>query len=163
MKNPYCHPDLPYYAKGMCRNCYERNLRERNPEFAQRQRDNTTNWVKVHKQRKAEINTRYQLRPDSKERKNLRKRKKTFASFGLSLDDGYKLLELQGHKCAICGKPAQIENNKRFLELDHDHETNKPRGFLCQKCNKGLGLLGDCIKGIERALKYLQNPPIKSL
>lgn len=162
-RKPYCHPHLPYYAKGMCRNCYEKDLRKRNPEFVERQRKNTSKWVENHKKQKALLDAKYQLRPDSKERKSLRKRKRMLASFGLSLDDADRLLEIQEYRCAICGATAQNENNKKFLEFDHDHETNKPRGFLCQKCNKGIGLLGDCVEGIESAFKYLQNPPFKLL
>jgi len=159
MKKPYCHPELPYYAKGMCRNCYEKDLRKRNPIFAQKQKENCSEWVKKHKRWKALDDSNYQLRPDSKERKSLRKRGTTLASFGLTLDDETKLLEIQNFKCAICGG----ESGARWYHLDHDHETNEPRGLLCSKCNKGIGLLGDCLEGIERALKYLQNPPFKIL
>jgi len=147
----------------MCRNCYEKDLRKGNPKFAERQRENTREWIKTHKRWKQKSDSKYRSRVENKERRSLRKRKRMLASFGLSLDDADKLLEIQEYKCAICGAIAQNENNKKSLEFDHDHETNKPRGFLCQKCNKGIGLLGDCSEGIERALKYLQNPPFKIL
>ncbi|NBP14756.1 hypothetical protein EBU95_10215 [bacterium] len=39
--------------------------------------------------------------------------------------------------------------------LDHDHETNKFRGWICERCNTGLGKLGDNIEGIVKALNYL--------
>jgi len=39
--------------------------------------------------------------------------------------------------------------------LDHDHTTDKFRGWICEKCNTGLGKLGDNIEGIVNALNYL--------
>ena len=39
--------------------------------------------------------------------------------------------------------------------LDHDHDTDKFRGWICERCNTGLGKLGDNIEGIVNALNYL--------
>lgn len=43
------------------------------------------------------------------------------------------LMDEQGGKCAICNDPLLA------AQLDHDHETGYIRGFLCRKCNMGLG------------------------
>lgn len=51
--------------------------------------------------------------------------------------------------CEICGVEGKVH-------WDHDHETGKFRGWLCVKCNTGLGKLGDNIEGLERALAYLR-------
>ncbi|KKK91601.1 hypothetical protein LCGC14_2711310 [marine sediment metagenome] len=32
------------YSLGLCRSCYEIDLRKRNPEFAERQRENSRQW-----------------------------------------------------------------------------------------------------------------------
>lgn len=45
------------------------------------------------------------------------------------------------HVCAICGKPERVAG--RRLARDHDHETGVVRGYLCQRCNMAVGLLGD--------------------
>jgi hypothetical protein len=42
------------------------------------------------------------------------------------------------------------------LHLDHDHSTGEFRGWLCAKCNTGLGLLGDSIEQLEMRLAYLK-------
>lgn len=58
--------------------------------------------------------------------------------------------------------PEHCENCKRKLEpgkkthLDHDHTTGKFRGWLCNKCNLGLGALGDSIAAVEHTLEYLK-------
>jgi hypothetical protein len=52
-------------------------------------------------------------------------------------------------KCQCCGK-------KTKLHCDHSHNKSKRfRGWLCSKCNVGIGNLGDTIVGLKRALKYL--------
>ena len=40
--------------------------------------------------------------------------------------------------------------------LDHDHNTNTIRGWICDRCNTGIGKLGDNIEGVEKALLYLK-------
>lgn len=54
--------------------------------------------------------------------------------------------------CELCGKPPNI---KRSLALDHCHETGAFRGWLCYRCNLGLGLLGDTAESLKRAIAYL--------
>ena len=50
--------------------------------------------------------------------------------FGPDFDEDRLYSEQQG-KCAICGTSESLEE----LELDHDHVTGRPRGFLCKNCN----------------------------
>jgi len=50
----------------------------------------------------------------------------------------------------LCGE----ESNK--LNLDHCHETNTFRGWLCYNCNVGLGKLKDSIEMLRRGIKYLK-------
>ena len=52
--------------------------------------------------------------------------------------------------CECCGK-FQIG----ALNLDHDHQTGKFRGWLCRRCNVGIGCLDDSIEGVLRAAAYL--------
>jgi hypothetical protein len=58
-------------------------------------------------------------------------------------------------RCECCGGPP----GSKGMCLDHDKRTNKIRGWLCQKCNTGIGLLGDDVAGLERAIAYLQKDP----
>jgi hypothetical protein len=34
-------------------------------------------------------------------------------------------------------------------------DTGRVRGLLCQNCNKGVGLLGDAVEGVQHALNYM--------
>ena len=54
--------------------------------------------------------------------------------------------------CQCCSRKSD-----KTLRLDHDHDTNKFRGWICDDCNIGIGKLGDDITGLLKALKYLEN------
>ena len=55
---------------------------------------------------------------------------------------------LKPGKCANCGSTEK-------LCIDHCHETEKPRGLLCHKCNTALGLLDDDVQKILGLSQYL--------
>lgn len=55
-------------------------------------------------------------------------------------------------RCECCGG---LPNGKGTLHLDHDHVTGRFRGWLCYRCNMGIGLLGDCVHGVACAVDYL--------
>ena len=54
-------------------------------------------------------------------------------------------------KCEICG----IVVSGQSLHMDHCHETGRLRGYLCHKCNAGLGMFNDSIFILGLAAKYL--------
>ena len=64
-------------------------------------------------------------------------------------------LEEQNHACYICKRP---HSNDRYgqLYIDHDHNTGKARGLLCQDCNHGLGKFFDNVEYLEKAIMYLR-------
>lgn len=59
-----------------------------------------------------------------------------------------------GLNCECCGTPRSAL--KRELHLDHNHETGAFRGWLCGRCNVGIGMLGDNVAGLQRAIAYLE-------
>lgn len=61
--------------------------------------------------------------------------------------------------CECCKKPLEHGNGRRKVDLacDHDRKTGAFRGWLCNRCNVGIGLLGDDEEGILTALEYLRN------
>ena len=69
-------------------------------------------------------------------------------------------------KCYICPICNQDEkqvkgkgntNNGSWV-LDHCHETETFRGWLCHKCNRALGGFDDSVEILNRAVTYLTKP-----
>ena len=59
--------------------------------------------------------------------------------YGLSIDDYDALVEKQNGLCAICGQPpTPTSRGASLLVVDHDHETGRVRGLLCNLCNPAL-------------------------
>ena len=55
----------------------------------------------------------------------------------------------KGIPCAICGKIHER------MVFDHCHKKNIFRGYLCDPCNRSLGILGDDIPNLTNAINYL--------
>jgi hypothetical protein len=71
-------------------------------------------------------------------------------NYGITLTQ-YELLSLdRNNRCDNCGDECEK------LVVDHDHHTGELRGLLCYSCNVGIGLLGDSLDGLERAMCYLR-------
>ena len=60
-----------------------------------------------------------------------------------------------GGLCDMCGKPPDGRGNE--LSIDHCHETGVFRGMLCNRCNKGIGLLMDDPELLRRAADYIEH------
>lgn len=54
--------------------------------------------------------------------------------------------------CEACGRKSK----RGALCLDHDHTTGAFRGWLCDRCNRAAGLLGDKTTGVRLLLVYLE-------
>jgi Recombination endonuclease VII len=57
-------------------------------------------------------------------------------------------------KCAIC--KGAYSPGRRGLHIDHDHQTGRFRGLLCNNCNSGLGRFHDDPTLLAAAIKYLK-------
>lgn len=75
----------------------------------------------------------------------LRWKKRKAEEIGLDLDSLPEVLS-----CEICG---QTEGRMAF---DHNHETGKFRGVLCNHCNVALGMAKDNSKLLQKMIDYLQ-------
>lgn len=62
-------------------------------------------------------------------------------------------LAAQNHRCAICR--SDDSGGSGQFHLDHDHTTGALRGFLCSRCNQGLGRFRDDPTLFEAAVAYL--------
>ena len=87
---------------------------------------------------------------------NPKKRKaQRLRQYGLTIAEFNKLLESQGHKCAICGYDDKSDPNIFFFFF-HCHTTGKVRGLLCASCNHGLGKFKDSQELLIAAAEYLK-------
>jgi hypothetical protein len=68
--------------------------------------------------------------------------------YGLSLAQFNAMSEAQEHKCIIC-------DEIKPLSVDHDHQSGKIRGLLCNPCNRALGWFKDDLECVKRAALYL--------
>lgn len=99
-------------------------------------------WCKeCHAKSTKETDTRT---PEQRRFKHLKR------AYNLTPEEFSLMVLEQGGLCASCQK--QNDN----LCVDHDHDTGVIRGLLCQKCNSGIGLLGDNLEGLEKAVNYLK-------
>jgi len=66
----------------------------------------------------------------------------------------------EGHICPICDRTIEEvkgEGGKKCTAwvIDHNHKTDKFRGWLCHKCNRGLGAFNDNPNLLLKAIDYL--------
>lgn len=55
-------------------------------------------------------------------------------------------------KCALCGEFARKGDE---LVFDHCHKTNQFRGYLHNSCNRSLGVLGDNVESLIKAINFI--------
>jgi len=100
-------------------------------------------------------NTRYK-KDKNKDKKAVWKSR--LKKYGIDEKIYLEMLSKQNEVCAIClRKDKSIYKNgtTRKLSVDHDHNTGKVRGLLCQRCNVAIGYFEDNPYICERAFKYL--------
>ena len=91
-------------------------------------------------------------RPDCKVC-NSNNRKGTNKAIADAKTSGISVKAPTGTKCALCGEGPS--SKKGEFVFDHDHETNEFRGYIHNRCNIGLGILGDSVLELLKAVKYL--------
>jgi hypothetical protein len=117
-----------------------------------------------------EYQRKYRLRNSPQEReyqkkyrdnnKDKRKNGMLKLRFDLTLEEYNLMLDSQGGVCKICSMPETTRKNNsdevRMLCVDHDHNTGKVRGLLCNKCNKALGHYEATKPRTQEFEKYLE-------
>ena len=77
--------------------------------------------------------------------------------YGIDESD-YRKMELgQNGRCAICKRlPSETDKRHRRLTVDHNHQTGKVRGLLCDRCNRMLGHALDSVTLLLQSIEYLR-------
>ena len=70
------------------------------------------------------------------------------------------------YQCPICKRTAEQAQGhsikkKQVWCADHNHETEQFRGWLCHKCNLGLGNFADNIERLESAKQYMEKHELR--
>lgn len=143
------------YCSALCKRCkakshldWYRANPEKNKMYAER--------------RQSRINASPELRAIKNEKqrakyaqnKSQRQRRRRIYKFKISPQYHDSALRVQQGKCDICGLTESQDN--KFLHLDHDHSNGIARGFLCMKCNHGLGCFRDNPDFLRSAAEYLE-------
>ena len=87
------------------------------------------------------------------------------SNYNITLYEYNEIFNNQDGRCLICNIELvhRLDNLKSYPSesilsgvIDHDHETGKIRGILCNKCNMGIGLLKHDTSILLSAVKYLE-------
>jgi len=78
---------------------------------------------------------------------------------GITPEEYESRLREQNGVCAICKQPEAVVSYSGtiMLSIDHDHQTGRIRGLLCNRCNRMIGLANDSVERLMDAVEYLQN------
>ena len=63
---------------------------------------------------------------------------------------------LVGTPCPICKLPMTHDTSMTGVCFDHSTITSEFRGWICKRCNVGLGNFGDSVEIVQSALDYLK-------
>lgn len=85
---------------------------------------------------------------------NYERNKRLVNRYGININEYNEMLSSQEGKCLLCERHRS--EFKKALAVDHDHNTGKVRGLLCDHCNKGIGCLQDNVTILQKAISYLQ-------
>lgn len=147
-----CHPERKHQARGMCKPCYDKWLKENSPQYKQAQISNTTRWARANPEKMSIIKARRKAKEAADPAFPAKKRNSwLLRKYSITLEQYDELLARQNGGCAICGRKA----GKRPLHVDHCHLTGRVRGLLCHQCNWYLGTIEGGHTVLSRLLRYL--------
>lgn len=81
---------------------------------------------------------------------------KRLRSYGITREQFDSMLASQQNQCGICSAALTTGWSGTGVCVDHNHETSKVRGLLCNHCNRGLGLFRDSPQILASAIAYLE-------
>ena len=122
-----CRVDTKRYANGHCAPCGGARVAA---------------WVKANRDKRRAGYAAWRARNLEKSRADAHNRK------------GYPVpTRPRPDACEICG--SEPSGRVTVLCLEHCHETGIFRGWVCERCNKGLAIFGDNLDAIiERLTRY---------
>jgi hypothetical protein len=132
-----------------CQKCYKREylIKNRKAIYAKNNR-----YYKEHGEQVRKTYRDWYATLSREERWKRTRKYQLKAQYGITLEIYAAMLAKQNGLCAICGAPQ----GKRDFDVDHNHETEKVRGLLCNPCNRNLERLEKNPGWLEKAAAYLK-------
>lgn len=122
-------------------------------------------WVAKNREKAREYSRKYHNNNKDKEKSRAKEFKRRNPHYhrdvrlrhfyGIGVKEYAELLAKQNGVCAICATDKPGSKFKHML-VDHDHETGRIRGLLCNDCNLILGNAKDSSLTLLLAIKYLE-------
>lgn len=134
----------------------ERNVK-RAVEWKNKNRDHYNALVRLDRKSNPEKYREYEKRNRDKDRVKVNETE-IARRRGITRQEYQERKNAQNNLCAICSKPESriMKGKVMSLTLDHCHETNRVREFLCNQCNLCIGAVNDDISILEKAIEYLR-------
>lgn len=109
-------------------------------------REYMAEWRAANRQKLRDWHANYRAtHPKSWRDRVLRKK------YGFGVREYNDMVIGQAGRCLICFRVPPED-----LVVDHDHQTGKVRGLLCQRCNRMLGHVDDNPRTLRHAMNYLE-------
>jgi nitrate/TMAO reductase-like tetraheme cytochrome c subunit len=152
----YCHIEKEVNRLRICEECrYLRLISKRKRLYnidPEKFKQNSKNYRDNNKEKLKE--TRNLI--DKKTKTQITRKKYLLNTlYNISSDEYDRMFENQNGACNICKRHQS--NFKKALSADHDHNTGRVRGLLCDLCNRGIGFLKDNILFLENAIRHIKN------
>jgi len=147
---------------GQCKTCRLADAIRYQAEHKQKRHDYLAKYYVEHREEQNIRSAKWAVEHPEKVRTRARewaarnpdkvRAKELARKYGLTPEGYSELLATQNGVCAICGKTPNSKN----LCVDHDHNTGKIRGLLCDRCNTVLGQVQDSLDILAKAMEYLR-------
>ena len=138
--------ETDFYKSGGCKNCVKARNNKYRAEHPEEARARHKKYRAEHHEEHCAYNKKHYA-----EHREEARAIALMCNYGITIEEYDNMFAAQNGICAICGKP---QNGKRLF-VDHNHETDKVRGLLCQNCNIALGHMGDDAQLLIKAIDYL--------
>lgn len=139
-----------------CSCCFE--VLELNEINFQKRKDNILGW---RRQCKECIKISKKKDSDNPITKRQKSSERLYKKYGITIDDYDNMYKFQNGLCKICSDHKKMigtgSNYSDVLVIDHNHDTHKIRGLLCQRCNRSIGMMKDNIEILKSAIIYLKD------
>jgi hypothetical protein len=136
-----CNYRRKYYQENHEKLMEQKKEYRQKGDNAKKSREYSKKWYRENLDR---VKKYYQENKDNFTRNRIKR------TYGISIEELDKIRKSQNNKCAICGKGKE-------LFVDHNHNSKKVRGYLCNECNLVLGFANDSIEILEKAITYLRS------